>query len=97
MKKSLRRAINDKCTDCVFDRSAAGTRLAQITLCSCYSCPLWGVRPVTKAPIPQSVLDYYEIEPDDPCLKSILRPGGGRNGPLTELTVRCPQDGISVS
>ena len=69
---SLRKAINAKCTDCIHDSLAAGTRLQQITLCSSYGCPLWEVRPVTKSPIPKSVLSYYGIEPDDLYRESIL-------------------------
>ena len=58
---SLRKAINGKCKDCIYDDLAAGTWLQQITLCSSPDCPLYRVRPKTKAPIPENVLIYYGI------------------------------------
>jgi hypothetical protein len=85
-RKSLRAAIDGKCFDCTYDPAAAGTKRVQITLCSCTGCPLWPHRPQTKAPIPDSVLKYYGIKPDDPCLNSIPTLGEGRNGHLTEKT-----------
>ncbi len=71
-RKSLRAAIDDKCRDCIFDPLAVGNWRQQVTLCSVYSCPLWEVRPVSRAPIPEAVLRYYRVKPGDPCL-------GGRN------------------
>jgi len=58
---SLRKAINGKCKDCSFDDLAAGTWLQQITLCSCSNCPLYKVRPQSKAQIPENVLRYYQV------------------------------------
>jgi len=57
---SLRKSINSKCKDCVYDDLAGGTFLQQVTLCSSKSCPLYEVRPQTKAQIPESVLSYYQ-------------------------------------
>ena len=79
-RKSFRAAINEKCFSCVYDSAAAGTRRVQTTLCTCFDCPLWELRPTTKAQIPESVLRYYQVQPDDPCLKSIVRPREGLNG-----------------
>jgi hypothetical protein len=62
---SLRKAINDKCQDCIYDEEAAGNWRVQVSLCSCKSCPLWGVRPKTTSAIPQSVLSYYGIKRDE--------------------------------
>jgi len=76
---SLRKAINAKCSDCIYDVHAAGTKLQQVTLCSVFDCPLWSVRPTTKAPIPDGVLKYYGIEPNDPCLESIPGADTGPN------------------
>lgn len=67
---SLRKAINDKCKSCIFDPLAAGNWKQQAHLCSCYDCPLWPVRPRSSAKLPESVLQYYEVKPDDPCLQS---------------------------
>ncbi len=58
---SLRKAINEKCKDCIYDDLAAGSWLQQATLCSSSDCPLYEVRPQTKARIPDSVLVYYGI------------------------------------
>jgi len=58
---SLRKVINAKCKDCIYDNLAAGTWRQQVELCSVYSCPIWPVRPVSRGDIPQSVLTYYGI------------------------------------
>ncbi len=67
-RKSLRTAIDEKCRDCIYDPLAKGNWRQQVTLCSVYSCPLWEVRPVSSAPIPESVLRYYQVNVGDPCL-----------------------------
>ena len=54
-------AVKAKCIDCIYDPLAAGSKLVQTTLCSCYSCPLWPYRPKTKSPISGKVLRYYGI------------------------------------
>ena len=59
---SLRKAVNDKCKDCIYDDAAAGTCLQQITLCSSEDCPLFDVRPQSKSRIPDNVLSYYGIK-----------------------------------
>jgi len=61
MKASLRKSINQKCKWCIYDDLAAGTWLQQATLCSAPKCPLYAVRPQSKAEIPESVLKYYKI------------------------------------
>jgi hypothetical protein len=45
---SLRKAINAKCRDCIYDPAARGTWLAQVAACSASSCPLWPVRPAPR-------------------------------------------------
>lgn len=48
-RKSLRQAINDTCKQCIYDKSAAGTWLQQVTECTAEeTCPLWKVRPTTN-------------------------------------------------
>jgi|TARA_R110002096_G_C14605202_1_gene723000 hypothetical protein len=47
--QSLRRAINDKCKDCIYDPVEDGTWLKQVENCEIPTCPLWRVRPVTQA------------------------------------------------
>jgi len=44
----LRKAINAKCKDCIYDPANGGTWLAQVAQCSCRDCPLWPVRPAPK-------------------------------------------------
>lgn len=62
--RSPRQAIKAKCIDCTYDPAAAGSKLAQVTLCPCTDCQLWPYRPTTSAPIPDCVLRYYGIDPD---------------------------------
>ena len=56
---SLRKCINEKCRDCIYDSFAPGTWLQQVSLCSVKSCALYDVRPKPTRPIPESVLSYY--------------------------------------
>ncbi len=43
---SLRRAINDKCKECLFDPIGGnGTWKQQTAACTSKACPLWPVRP----------------------------------------------------
>ena len=42
---SMRKAINDKCKDCIYDPLAGGTWREQVAQCSCVTCPLWTLRP----------------------------------------------------
>ncbi len=60
-KLGLRKCVDDKCKSCIYDPEAAGTWRQQVTLCSVTKCPLYPVRPVTKSPIPHSVLKYYSL------------------------------------
>lgn len=60
-RSSLRKHIDDHCKVCIHDKNAAGTWRQQVTLCSVSGCALFAVRPATKAPIPESVLDYYDV------------------------------------
>lgn len=60
-RSSLRNRIDQNCRDCIYDPGARGTWRQQVTLCAVESCAFHDVRPVTAAPIPESVLDYYHI------------------------------------
>ncbi len=42
---SLRKRIDEKCKDCIYDPTAPGTWRQQVFLCSANSCPLWRVEP----------------------------------------------------
>jgi hypothetical protein len=59
---NLRKAINDNCKDCLYDKLEPGTWLQQVTLCVVKSCALHNVRPKTTHPIPESVLSYYGVK-----------------------------------
>ena len=48
---SLRKACNEKCKSCIYDKEAAGTWLEQVELCGIECCPLWKYRPVTNATV----------------------------------------------
>jgi hypothetical protein len=55
---SLRKAINDKCRDCVYDPlSGLGGAIQQIDACTCTLCPLYRVRPriIAKRPLSQAL------------------------------------------
>ena len=42
---SLRKAINAKCRECVYDPYQPGGWREQVEACGCSSCPLYDVRP----------------------------------------------------
>jgi len=44
---SLKRAIENKCKDCIYDESVKGSWRHQVEACSDKTCGLWEVRPVT--------------------------------------------------
>ena len=47
-RPSMRKAINDKCKECIYDpESGTGTWREQVEGCSCQSCPLFDLRPVS--------------------------------------------------
>ena len=62
---SLRKAINGKCKDCIYDDLAAGTWRQQVTICSSEDCPLFHVRPKSKSTIPEAVLTGHGVKLDD--------------------------------
>ena len=49
---SLRKAINEKCKDCIYDPlSGLGTWRQQVECCTSHDCPLYPVRPISKPEI----------------------------------------------
>ena len=91
-KPNLRKCVNEKCRSCIFDPQAAGTWRQQVTLCSVKNCALYPVRPVTKAPIPESVLDYYSVTGAERVIYRRSRPP---EGPVSERNQsdKCPSEG----
>jgi hypothetical protein len=48
---SLRKAINDKCKDCIYDELDKGNWRQQVGDCRVFNCPLYPVRPVSSVDI----------------------------------------------
>ena len=46
---SLRGAINDKCKECIYDVGGQGSWRQQVSACTSPGCPLFRVRPQSKA------------------------------------------------
>jgi hypothetical protein len=47
---SLRRAINEKCRECIYDPlSGGGTWRQQVEACTSRNCPLYPVRPKSSS------------------------------------------------
>jgi hypothetical protein len=46
---SLRKAIDAKCRDCIYDEAAPGSWRAQVAQCSGLSCPLWPYRSAPRS------------------------------------------------
>lgn len=69
---SLRKSINGKCRDCIYDELAAGTWVMQVEACSCYTCPLWPVRPVRsqRGPWPGNVVEEMGVTPEWAALRA---------------------------
>lgn len=42
---SMRKAINEKCKDCIYDPKAGGTWRMQVEACAIKTCSLWNYRP----------------------------------------------------
>ena len=59
---SLRKCINEKCRDCIYDSFAPGTWRQQVFLCSVKSCALYDVRPKPTCLIPESTLRWYGVD-----------------------------------
>jgi hypothetical protein len=62
---SLRRAIDAKCRDRIFDPAMPGTWREQVAQCACTDCPLWPHRPAPR------VASKHRVKPD----------GGGKSLP----------------
>lgn len=44
-RPGLRKAVNEKCKDCIYDPLAGGKWRQQVDACTDTACPLWPVRP----------------------------------------------------
>ena len=90
--QSLRKAIDSHCRDCSYDPEAAGTWRQQISICPVKKCALHSCRPVTKAAIPESVLDYFQVKGAERVFFGLSRP---LEGPVSEHSEseECPSEG----
>ena len=81
MTKSLRKAIDNMCKSCSYDKHDKGTWRQQIAACTISECPLHKVRPVTgknagtKTYLTMDLLNYWQIKPEelDEGARSILK------------------------
>ena len=81
MKPSLRQCINDNCISCIYDHAAAGTWRQQVTICPIKGCAIYPVRPVSKSPVPESVMDYFLIPEAE---RAIYRLSRHPEGPVSK-------------
>ena len=68
---SLRRAINDKCKDCIYDPASEGTWRQQAFSCSVIICPLWHVRPKPISSVTERVKPQSHEKHDNPLFREI--------------------------
>ena len=59
---SLRKPVDEKCKDCIYDPTVPGTWRQQVALCTAKTCPLWDVRAKPSSPIPESTLRWYGVD-----------------------------------
>jgi len=45
---SLRKAINEMCIHCIYDKGSDGGKLQQVAACTSWKCPLFAERPQPK-------------------------------------------------
>ena len=77
-RPSLRKCIDRNCKSCIYDQKQPGTWRQQVACCSVRNCELYPVRPVTKAPIPESVLEFYGVTGSEIAICGSIRPQEGR-------------------
>ena len=76
----LRKSINGKCRDCIYDHLDKGTAAQQIACCVDTDCFLHPVRPITTKGIPIALLQHWRVKPSDLC---------NRARPLVENASSC--------
>ena len=59
---SLRKHVDEKCKDCIYDPTVPGTWRQQVALCTAKTCPLWRIRAKPTSPIPESTLRWYGVD-----------------------------------
>lgn len=61
---SFRKAIDNKCRDCIYDPHAPGTWRQQVEACEVTSCPLHPVRPRSSTRLSPEAYNRYHNTPD---------------------------------
>ena len=54
---NYRRAVREKCIDCIHDHGAPGSALQQVSACPGFDCPLWKCRPISTTLWPHALVD----------------------------------------
>ena len=62
----LRKAINDKCRDFIYDPELPGTWRQQVYMCAVPTCPLYPVRPAPEKDAFGRVIDLMRQDPSHP-------------------------------
>lgn len=57
---SLRKAINEMCIHCIYDKGSIGGKLQQVAACTSSKCPLFAERPQPKKANPEK-LDFVPL------------------------------------
>ncbi len=67
---SLRKAINDKCRDCIYDSELPGKWREQVFMCAVPSCPLYSVRPRPETGSIGRSIEVMRQDPTHPFWKT---------------------------
>ena len=78
---SLRKAINDKCRECVFDPEGRGTWREQVYMCAVPNCPFYSVRPRPAITYLGRSVDLMRQDPGHPFWKTEEGQTVGLTGP----------------
>ena len=82
---SLRKAINNKCRECIYDPYQKGSWLMQVSECTSPCCPLYSVRPRSKVFASKTREDGSKVcEIQDNAHTPTLLKKKGRFGPLDD-------------
>ena len=63
-RKSMRRAINEYCKECIYDDCSTGNWKQQTGACTVTACPLYEFRPISK-PRKANEPDLLDDDTDD--------------------------------
>ncbi len=82
-RPSMRKALDAKCKDCIYDPEALGNWREQVFMCAVLTCPLYPLRPkpgdLTKS------IEIMRNDPDHPWWKGSECSEMGLKGPAFEI------------